>query len=342
VGVLPKKLKPVQLEKVLIQLKLVPSKETEPEPEPEPEPSAAVHAIKTDQVISTKGSQHSLEELSRSASEDQEKDSMRLLFRQLFSEQRDSIKQDQWQLVAAMTEQVTPIVLATRNKIATWQKVALSGLCLFLTSILVLLYGLVEDGDLQQKMLQQQLNEQESILIRLDTSFKNAQLSQEHSIDNLTEELNVKPIEWAINHHPQLSFYQTLNSISTQSYVTELINQLDDFGFNGSLYIQFHSGRFCQQKIKGGQQTLVSAERSISQCQFNLQDVNTPGVLADFEDLLISINQNFPHINLVFESIGSELTLQGYPEMSDDVTAGQWNKIARRNNRFNFVLVNEG
>ena len=334
VGVLPKKLKPVQLEKVLVQLRLVPAKELEPLKEPEP--------LKETETVSVKGSQHTLEELARSASEEQEKDSMRLLFRQLFSEQRDSIKQDQWQLVGAMAEQITPIVLAARHKIATWHVVALSGLFVFLMCILVLLYSLVSDGELQQQKFDHQIKEQKIILLRLEKSFQNAQLNQELAAESLNKELNIKPIEWAINQNPQLSFYNPLSSTGTRRYVIQLINQLDDFGFNGTLYLQFHSGNFCQQIIESGEQALVSAEKSLSQCQFILQDINNPSVLAEFENFLINISQEYPHINVIFESVGSQLTLQDYPEISEDITAGQWNEIAKRNNRFNFVLVNEG
>ncbi len=345
VGVLPKKLKPVQLEKVLVQLRLVPNAEPAPlkkvneitAPTSTPQPSAVVHSITRAETTHKKGSQHSLEELAHSASEEQEKDSMRLLFRQLFTEQRDSIKQDQWQLIDAMTEQIAPIVLATRDKIANWQIVALSGLFVLLISILVLLYGLMSVDDLQQKNINYQINEQKSILLGLEESFKSAQLSQEQA----SEELNIKPIEWAINHNSQLSFYQTLNSTSTHSYITQLINQLDDFEFIGSLYIQFHAGRFCQEKTQGGQQSLVSAEKSVSQCQFNIQDINAPSVLAEFENFVASINQEFSNINVVFEFIGTQMTLQDYPDVSEHITAGQWNEIAKKNNRFNFVLVNE-
>lgn len=334
IGVLPKKLKPVQLEKVLLQLNLIPPKK--------PQPNVAVHAIDATAAVAVKGSQHSLEELSRSASEEQEKDSMRLLFRQLFSEQRGSIKQDQWQLMSAMAEQVTPIVLAARNKIASWQVMALSGVFVFLMSILGMLYGFVNDADAQQQKFNAEINEQKDTLLRLEQSFKSAQLNQEYAVENYNKALNIKPIEWAINHNSQLSYYQPLNSNSTQSYITQLINQLDDFGFNGSLYIQFHSGRFCQQKINEGQQGLVSAEKKVSRCQFNLQNTNNPSVLDEFENFLISLSQEFPHITVDFESVGTQFTLQDYPEVSEDVTAGQWNKVAQRNNRFNFVLVNEG
>ncbi len=352
VGVLPKKLKPVQLEKVLVQLRLVSLKEpeqlTKPSVTPSPAPeltrpaSAAVHTInRVEATNNTKGSQHSLEALAHSASEEQEKDSMRLLFRQLFSEQKDSIKQDQWQLVDAMTEKVTPIILSTRNKMATWQIVALSGLFVFLISNLVLLYGVMSASDLQQQALHHQINEQKNILLGLEKTLQSAEVNQERSNKSLSKELNIKPLEWAINQHSQLSFYQTLNSISTHSYMTQLLSQLDDFGFYGSLYIQFHSGRFCQEVIPAGQQALVSADKSVSQCQFNIDSVNDSSVLAEFENFLVNINQDFPNINVVFESMGTDMTLHDYPENSADVTAGQWNKVAKKNNRFNFVLVNE-
>ena len=338
VGVLPKKLKPVQLEKVLVQLKLVPLKAPEQlKKTPKPIVQTAEVSLQPD----AKGSPHSLEELARSASEEQEKDSMRLLFRQLFSEQRDSIKQDQWQLVAAMSDQVTPIVFAARNKMAFWQVVALSGLFVFLVSILVLLYGLVSSNDSQQQELLIQISEQKSNLLSLEKSFESAQLNQQYAAESLAKELNVKPIEWAINHNSQLSFYQPLNSTSTLNYVTQLINQLDDFGFNGSLYIQFHSGRFCQQMLENKQQTLVSAEKNISQCEFDLQSTNSDTVLAEFESFLAGINQTMPNIKVTFESVGGQFMLQDYPEISADVTAGQWNKVATINNRFDFVLVNE-
>lgn len=354
VGVLPKKLKPVQLEKVLVQLKLVPPKEPIQEKSThEAVPSTAdvpseskttvhsVHSIKDTQETRKAGSQNTLEELARSASEEQEKDSMRLLFRQLFSEQRDSIKQDQWQLVAAMVDQVTPIVLAARNKMASWQIIALSGMFVFLMCILGLLYSLMSASDFQQQVLQQQITQQKEVLQRLETSMESAQINQGYLAENLARELNVKPLEWAINHNSQLSFYQPLNSISTQTYMTQLINQLDDFEFRGSIYIQFHSGRFCQKVQEGGQHILVSPEKSVSQCQFNLQGVNNLAALVEFENFLASLNQQFPNIKVLFEPVGTQFMLQDYPDISEDITAGEWNAIAKRNNRFDFVLVNE-
>lgn len=356
VGVLPKKLKPVQLEKVLMQLRLVPFKEpkktqevaaeipkadTSPAESKAQRPTAEIHSIIGPNTLDKKEQQHSLEELARSASEEQEKDSMRQLFRQLFTEQRDSIKQDQWQLLEALVAQVTPIVLASRNKIATWQVMALSGVFIFLLAIMALLYGLLNIGDAQQQKLHQQLSEQQDVLRNLESEFQRAQFNQPISTGTINKGINFKPMEWAINQNSQLPVVNALSSLKTHQYVAQLMNQLDDLSFNGTLYIQFHSGVFCQQKTKSGSRVLAAGNKAISQCLFSAYEMNNSMEVSEFEDYLVSLNQEFPNIQITFESMGTQYTLSDYPDAAEDVNAQQWNKIAKKNNRFNFVLVSE-
>lgn len=384
VGVLPKKLKQMQLEKVLVQLKLIASSETAELTTPETvsafetdqqpifehveapafkpskasafedvetpvfksseeitiEPIVAVHSIDEIETRAS-GSQNTIEELARSACEEQEKDSMRLLFRQLFLEQRDSIKKDQLQLVAAMADQVKPIVLKARQKMGGWQIFALSGLFLSLMASFALVYSLMSDGHYQQEVQQRQIMEQNDVLLRLEQTIQNLELNQGNVSPSSAKELNVKPIEWAINHNSQLSYQQQLNTIGVKSYIAQLITQLDDFEFMGSLYIQFHSGDFCQTAKDNGQQVLLSPEKSVSQCQFNLKQINNAEVLSEFETFLDNLGMSFPNIKVIFDPVGSEFVLQDYPDLSEDITAGEWNAIAKRNNRFDFVLVDE-
>ncbi len=347
VGVLPKKLKPVQLEKVLMQLRLVPFQEPKkPQEKPASEPpvlrpSAKIHSIIGSNGTSKKEQKSSLEELARSASEEQENDSMRQLFRQLFVEQRDSIKQDQWKLVEALVAQVTPIVLASRNKIATWQVMVLSGIFIFLIAIMVLLYGLLEIGDAQQKNLHDQLIEQQNTLNDLQGSLKSAQINQESISENRNKVLNIKPLEWAINQNSQLPAVNALSSLKTHQYMAQLTNQLGDFGFAGTLYIQFHSGLFCQQKTKTGSLILAQGSNGISQCLFSAYEVNNPTRISEFEDYLVSLDQEFSNIHIAFEFMGTQYTLEDYPSETADINVSQWNKIASKNNRFNFVLVSD-
>ena len=356
VGVLPKKLKPVQLEKVLMQLRLVPFKEPEKPKEANTQekrtespattgstqrPSAEIHSIIGSTPSSKKSNPHTLEELARSASEEQEKDSMRQLFRQLFIEQRDSIKQDQWQLVDGLVAQVAPIVLASRNKIATWQVMVISGVFVFLIAIMVLLYGLLNIGDTQQQKLQHQISEQQDILRNLNNDFKKAQLNQVIPLEAVNKETNIKPIEWAINQNSQLPAVNALSSLNTHRYVAQLLNQLNDFEFTGTLYIQFHSGVFCQQKTKSGSRVLADGGQGISQCLFSAYEVNNQNEITEFEDYLVSLDQEFTNIHIAFESMGTQYTIADYPDTAEDISVAKWNNIAKKNNRFNFVLVND-
>ena len=87
----------------------------------------------------------------------------------------------------------------------------------------------------------------------------------------------------------------------------------------------------------------MNSGKSASQCKFNpnLSGVNDSSSVAEFENFLVNINQDFPNINVMFESMGTDITLQDYPVISESVTVGQWNDVARKNNRFHFILVNE-
>ncbi len=192
VGVLPKKLKPVQLEKVLAQLSLIktkspaePQNKQTPASTNEPVASASAVAVSTtvtkSQPASTETNNrpdksqltqasNTLEELALRASEDQEKDSMRLLFRQLFIEQRSGIKQDQSQLLDQLQVQLLPELFAGHQKISRGQRRIFIGLGLLLLLILLPLYGLLEldhqsqaDSDMQlsqQQILTEQLQQQ--------------------------------------------------------------------------------------------------------------------------------------------------------------------------------------
>ncbi len=113
-------------------------------------------------------------------------------------------------------------------------------------------------------------------------------------------------------------------------------------GLKAPFTFNFIPVNFVSKQLKMGSNVLLSPEKSISQCQFDAPSINNSVVQADFERFLMSSSQDFPNINMIFEPIGAELTVQDYPLMTNDVTAGQWNIIAQNNNRFHFVLVNEG
>ena len=328
VGVLPKKLKPVQLERVLQQLNLIPSFQASKE---EPKPSPDVQA-KQERII--KETQHSLEELARSASEDLEKDSMRQLFRQLFIEQRDTIKQDQNQLLEAMVKQVQPTIQAMSKSNKRWQR--LSGVLFLL--LIAPLYYLMPDMS--------------SVNVALD-EIKQSQMNQGALFKQEINRLNIpspensefvhdwSTVQWALNQNNQLSYLDSVNLSVTISRLSELGRRLNDGLFQGTLFVRFHEGNFCESG-SGTTRMLAKDATPLNQCSFRKDALNQNSQLAqELRASIQQLNDQYQNIDVRFEEMGFEFTLQDYPFPSVDVTAKEWNRIAAYNHRLQFELVSQ-
>ncbi len=371
VGVLPKKLKPVQLEKVLAQLSLIKTKsaagqQNKQTPASTGEPTASAPAAAIPATVTTDKSQsassaetnkrpdksqltqasNTLEELALRASEDQEKDSMRLLFRQLFIEQRSGIKQDQSQLLDQLQVQLLPEFFAGHQKISRGQRRIFIGLGLLLLLILLPLYGLLEldhqsqaDSDMQlsqQQILTEQL-QQQLLLEQLQQQINN--LQQPNSAASDLAPLDTQLLQWVINQKSQQPYQQPINSAHTYGYINRLLTQLDERNFSGNLQIRFHAGAFCEQHSSNGQLTLADDQAAVIDCINPLASYGRyQAESSDFENYLANLQQDYPAINLSFEFMGTETTLQNYPAPETVENAKAWNKIAAINNRLEIRL----
>jgi CheY-like chemotaxis protein len=335
VGVLPKKLKPVQLEKVLQKLKLIPEADEAPvQTEPKP---IEIPAPKTEAASAGKSS---LEELALSASEELEKDSMRHLFRQLFNEQRDSIKQDQHELVESMASKVTPLIAQSQKK-SGWAR---AGSYLAVIAVLGLfafpLYNIYSRDVVTQGWVSEQLAQQANQLDVLYTEL--AALDQEIiQVSNTSTSISVGALEWAINQNTQLPYQQPLNSPENLDYVNELLEQLNDNQFEGLVVVKYHAGEFCEEVTEQGDYSLPATETKVVSCQrteFDVQDRNQLGI-SEFERYLSVTSLYYPGIDVRLELMGSSFTVLDYPDAAFNPSADTWNYAAAMNNRFEFELL---
>ncbi len=341
VGVLPKKLKPVQLEKVLVKLNLIqkkPSAEVKTQPQPSPKIASPASSPAAEKVIHEE-TRHTLEELARSAGEELEKDSMRLLFRQLFIEQRDCIKQDQHELLESMVAQVTPMLRSSGNR---WQKRVLAGLAALMLLILLPAYGVIELDDHSQLAMQAQLQEQKLLIQKLGSELKNISASKAE-VNPVQASVNYKALEWAINQNSQLQYNESYNNPKTLEYLNTLIGHLHEQAFSGTVFIKYHAGIFCQKINPSGLLALAADNLAISQCKIKDHEVSIdtqPGML-EFENYLTAIKQDYSGIDIEFEEMGSQYTLEDYPGQGALVSAKEWNRVAALNNRLEFSLQPE-
>jgi CheY-like chemotaxis protein len=343
VGVLPKKLKPVQLERVLQQLKLIPAGSNDRVMK------APVAASKQDAPDKASQAQaeiiaetrHTLEELSRSASEDLEKDSMRQLFRQLFLEQRDSIKQDQHALLDTMVKEVRPAVTQMGTQTVRWQQWGLG----LTAAIFVGVLGLW-------------LNADDSVVPKID-NLTQVQMANSEKTDQLLTKINsssssstpamgieiifpTQSLQWALNQNNQLGYQEPLTSLRMQTHMNELLGRLEQEGFNGTLSLRYHSGNYCE-KNASGTFTLASDKTPISQCVKRSDlEWGDASEIKDWMQLVDQWNNTYNGFYIEFEYMGSSYTKQEYPVI---ITSGagatlskDWNGVAAVNNRLEFHL----
>ncbi|MGB3667488.1 MAG: response regulator [Bermanella sp.] len=345
VGVLPKKLKPVQLERVLQQLKLIPFTNDAAMKATLSSASKQSSLSKSEQPTSEPGkaaisqTSHTLEELSRSASEDLEKDSMRQLFRQLFLEQRDGIKQDQHELLETMVKEVRPAVTQMGKQGVRWQKWGLG----LTAAILLGVAGLWlknDDGVLPkiEQLTQVQMNTSE----KTDQLLNKLNASVIDSAGSPDVILATQTLQWALNQNNQLAFQEPLTSLRIQNHMSELLLRLEQEGFNGTLSLRYHAGNYCE-KNESGEFSLANNQAALTQC-IKRSDLDWAeiGKTKNWEALVEQWNNTYNGFYIEFEYMGSRYTQQEYPVIVSGVdnieTARNWNAIAAVNHRLEYVL----
>lgn len=333
VGVLPKKLKPIQLERVLQKLRLIPQadnisvtsslagKESVKDKVDDPQQAKAIEETS-----------HSLEELSRSASEDLEKDSMRQLFRQLFLEQRDSIKQDQHELLETMVKEVGPSVSRMGTRTVRWQK---WGLVMSLVILIAVIGGWSTGSDdstshTLARLVEAQKNnankmDQLAVQLRAGTG----------SQEQVTTVLSTQTLQWALNQNSQIFYDEPLSSLRLQNYMDALFVQLEEEKFTGTISVKYHSGNYCEQ-VSNNVYSLADNSSVLTQCVKRTDSQwSDARLLSDWEWLIEQWDKAYTRFNIEFEYMGSSYTKQDYPL---GVTAKEWNAVAAQNNRLEFAL----
>jgi len=340
VGVLPKKLKPVQLEKVLRQLSLIPQKVSQSVSDNLSAEISQQEASRTaeKQAHIIANTQHSLDELARSASEDLEKDSMRKLFRQLFVEQRDTIKQDQHLLLREMVSQVEPTVRELSSRNVFWHKIVLFSV-LFMFSVFVFFDSSEQSKD-NLEPLQAALEEQTKAISALESSVSRASTPvQSFEPFNSESLVDIRTLEWALNQNNQLGYQQTLSSPAYQNYLMEMVARLSDQGYQGSLVIKFHEGNFCEQN-NAKTPSLLDGTVSVLQCDTSPEYAIGQSIeFKQLDDYVRRLDEQYQAIDMVATEMGTQYTLEDYPVPSANVTSKEWNRIAAKNRRLEYELT---
>jgi CheY-like chemotaxis protein len=116
-----------------------------------------------------------------------------------------------------------------------------------------------------------------------------------------------------------------------------LLTQLSNSGFHGTVQIRSVPGRFCLSQGPGDTLTLAAPDTPYSKCDQvgNLRDVGAePRESLAFANMLASARKSAAGVFDIQLSNGAAAeTATPYPVVTDGLTAGDWNNAAAANNR---------
>jgi CheY-like chemotaxis protein len=157
-----------------------------------------------------------------------------------------------------------------------------------------------------------------------------------------------KTIEWAFNLNQQFGYGDIPFGGQRLERLQELVQQLHDAGFHGTLRLESHIGEFCLFRLPAvdGKAALwvpAPSDVHITDCNALGQTTEQSKQLATAQSPAFSrfLKELPAGIRVQMVPIGSSEPLENYPT-NPEVLAGEWNSVAQRNQRLRVVLQQNG
>ncbi len=151
-------------------------------------------------------------------------------------------------------------------------------------------------------------------------------------------------MEWGVNQAGMYPPGGTPLDDTRLDMVSGLLDRLRDIGFSGIVQLQIHRGDFCLVPAAGGGWDLGPPQSPVSTCARFGRPLSAEAAQATLESVafanfLADLERAAGTIQLVVEDLGDTTPLVPYPPTLQGATAGDWNRIARLNNRVQIRLV---
>lgn len=161
---------------------------------------------------------------------------------------------------------------------------------------------------------------------------------------NAEKRVLLNTIGWAMNRHGQIPFGQALLGDEEVSVLSELVTRLKGAGFEGTVRVTTHVGRYCLQRDEQGNYRLADADTSVNDCSAMISS-DDASQMVDYESLSFA---NFANSSPLFNSGSVNLQVRhagvsqpkyAYPRQDATTKAEEWNRIASRNHRVELELL---
>ena len=151
-------------------------------------------------------------------------------------------------------------------------------------------------------------------------------------------------LEWAVNqgagYPPDAVPFDELRL----EKLSGLLDRLRPLGFRGTVRLAGHVGDFCMRRARDQSWELAPDDLPVSRC-------DRAGLLPEearaesarqsvaFANYLVRLGAAGGPIRVEIEGLGNAEPLVAYPVITENLTAGEWNRVARQNQRVDVRLV---
>lgn len=151
-------------------------------------------------------------------------------------------------------------------------------------------------------------------------------------------------LQQSLDYSPRLEFDETPFDLSRSQRLLDVVRALVESGYRGKLVIEVQAGEFCVEQLDGLIRPL-SGNQSVEQCD----SFATPPALAAAshqrqrarlrQALMQAAYQAADRLLIELRDTVVLGNHSAYPDADSGVTAEQWNRAARENNRLQLLLI---
>lgn len=154
------------------------------------------------------------------------------------------------------------------------------------------------------------------------------------------ESRHLRQLEAILNQDGDIPYDEPLYGETFQDTLEEILTPLLEAGFQGTIRVEAHDGRFCEQVNSDGTYQLAPDEVTVSECQLSSPSVDLEDIASDeFLYFVDNINKDIDGVVVELVPMGADVPSTPYPEDEYTTTAFDWNEVASNNRRLEVQFI---
>jgi len=340
VGVLPKKIEPVEVSKVLTSLRVIGA-----------EPPAPKDDKREDDTTASSGEYAALETLDHD---------LRVLIKDLFAQQRAVLRQDLQDgyvtIASRVADEIRPSNEEPAEESNAWHselelpKTGVAGISIALLVLAIVASLYWQRGqELSELQSQHALLQQEIELQRISddesTQLARRQIDAYQQSNETMFAAALAGLEWGANQAPHYTFEERPLGDVRLAVVEQLTTQLTAIDFAGLVRIKTHVADFCLSVTGAEGYELAPRELPAIICDQSgfatgeAYDLGLRQSVAFANFIGLADERSNGQIRYEIVSLGNSDPLMAYPTSAENVSAGTWNDIAKQNHRVEIAVL---